>query len=234
MSSVELLDTAYALRGDLYRNIVSLRATQDLSDDLAGGEDVSALFAKSEMAAKPRKDNPTINRPFESGYGVAVQYPFSESNRAQTRFSDGRYGVWYGSLNLETTVHETVYWFRRKLIDAVEGFSDESVVGERRVYLVYCDALVFDLREKEASYPGLVDPANYRFCQSLGRTIHDGGHAGVLTPSARYSGVNAAIFSPRFLSNVRDFCFLTYTYDPASRGVDVSRQNGKIMLQVRD
>ena len=51
---------------------------------------------------------------------------------------------------------------------------------------------------------------SYAFTQQIGRYVHEQGLNGLLAPSARRDGVNAAIFKPERLSNVRDRTFLTY------------------------
>ncbi|MGH8431336.1 MAG: RES family NAD+ phosphorylase [Solimonas sp.] len=233
MIPAELLDTALHFRGDLYRNIVSLRETQDLSDDLSDRPGAAALFAKAEMATKPRLPLPGLHRPFEEGYGQAIQFPFVPKNWFESRFSAGSYGVWYGSPALETTVHETAFHFHRKLV-ADPGFADhpQSIIAERRVYRVAADALLVDLRPKSERFPGLRDPDSYAYCQEVGRSLHDAGHPGLITRSARCEGDNAALLEARYLSNVRDHCYLRYVCRPGSTQVSVERRPGRRWLGV--
>ena len=103
---------------------------------------------------------PLITRPFD--YGTVITYPFANFNGHATRFSDGlRYGVWYGSLDLETTVYETVYHRHRFLQDSFAG-EDRPVRSERRVFEVRCDAILLDLRGKERDEPRLLDRRELR------------------------------------------------------------------------
>jgi hypothetical protein len=228
-----LFDQAVLYEGDLYRNVVSLRVSQNLADDLSDNPDDGDLFARAEIATKPRLPVPAINRPFETGYGQAVLYPFVQAHWFATRFSDGSYAAWYGSLDLETTVHETAYHFRRRLIDEV-GLSQHTqpIIGERRVYRVAADALMIDLRGKLVEEPGLTDPQSYAVCQRIGRDLQQRRHPGVLTRSARCDGDNAVLFDQHYLSNVRDHCYLSYRYNPEDGAIDVERTPGQTWLRL--
>ncbi len=233
MIAPQLLDTALHFRDDLFRNIVSLRQAQALYDDLSDDPKAGEVFAKLEMDSKPRLPSPTLNRPFEPGYGVAIAFPFAPARWTATRFSDGTYGAWYGSLALETTVHETVFHARQQLL-VDPGFVDaeRTVTFERRVYLVACDALLFDLRGKTKQWPALVAPDSYAFTQEVGRAVAGAGHPGLLTRSARCKGDNAVVFDARYLSNARDYCYLRYRFEAGDAACRVEREVGVEWLRV--
>ena len=228
-----LYDGATHFAGDLHRNIASIRITQDLSDDLGDDAIDSGLFNRFEMDTKPRRPVPAVNRPFEAGYGQAILFPFVQKAWFQTRFSDGSYPAWYGSLDLEATIHETVYHFRRRHIEEA-GFElgRQPIIGERRVYLVACDALLIDLRRKLHEAPDLTHPDSYTFCHHVGREIQSRRHPGLLTRSARCQGDNAVLFDPVYLTNPRDSCFLTYRYLPGTGIVEVERTPGEVWLRL--
>jgi hypothetical protein len=228
-----LYDVATHFAGDLYRNIASIRVTQDLADDLADEPADAALFIRAELDTKPRRPLPSVNRPFEPGYGQAVLFPFVRKPWFEARFSDGSFPAWYGSLDLETTVHETVHHFRRRHVEEA-GFDQlrQPVIGERKVYLLACDALLIDLRGKLHEAPDLVNPESYAFCHQVGVAIQSRRHPGLLTRSARCGGDNAVLFDPVYLSNPRDFCFLTYRFLPGAGIVEVERAPGEIWLRI--
>ena len=231
---MSLFDRALHYEGDLFRNVVSLRVSQNLADDLSDDPDDADLFARAEIATKPRRPVPAINRPFETGYGQAVLYPFVRPHWFATRFSDGSHAAWYGSLELETTVYETAYHFRRRLIEEV-GLQqhDRPIIGERRVYCVAADALLIDLRGKLAEEPGLTDPQSYAVCQRIGRELQQRRHPGLLTRSARCDGDNAVLFDQHYLSNVRDHCYLSYRYEPRSGIIEVERTPGQVWMRLQ-
>ena len=121
---------------DLARNIVSLRQSQDLFDDLTDDPAEWLLAQKVEVDVKPplyRSRTPIIHRPFEDAeWFNAIAWPFKHWQAS--RFSDGTDGVWYGSDTVETTVYESAYhWYRGLLADA--GFDRETVVALSLIHI---------------------------------------------------------------------------------------------------
>ena len=211
---------------DVARNIVSLLQPQDLFDDLSDDPAEWLLAQKVEDEIQPppyRSHTPIIDRPFEDAeWFNAIIWPFSHWQAS--RFSDGTYGVWYGSESVETTVYESAYhWYRGLLSDA--GFERMTVIAERKVYSVACNAALLDLRNVVDKHPDLLHPSDYAFCQSVGSRIHREGHPGLLTPSVRRpGGENVAIFNPDVLSNPRDNCQMTYRLEDDQ--IVVEKQTG--------
>lgn len=217
--------------GDLVRNIQTIRVSQDLFDDLSAERADQEVAIAAESAGRIPSDAPLITRPFD--YGLVITFPFANFNGQGTRFSDGLgYGVWYGSLELETTVYETAYHRYRFLVDSFPSI-DREIRGERRVFEVRCDAILIDLRGKEASEPRLVERQSYAYTQALGAYLQAQGTNGVLVKSARCEGVNAAIFRPAVLSRVRDLCHLTYIMNPAQDTASVERTPGETWLRIK-
>ncbi len=215
---------------DVARNVVSLRQSHDLFDDLTDDPAEWLLAQKAEDDVKPplyRSRTPIIYRPFEdAGWFNAITWPFKHWQAS--RFSDGSYGVWYGSDTVETTVYESAYhWYRGLLSDA--GFERESVVAEREVYLVACDAALLDFRQTAADYQELLHPTDYAFPQMVGTRIHREGHPGLLIQSARRpEGENLAVFNPSVLSNPRLRCQLMYRLEDDR--ITVEKQLGKAWI----
>lgn len=178
----DLVDTNVAFAGDLARNIKTIRASQNLFDDLSGDPADWAAAISAEAEERIPTAASVITRPFD--YGTVISYSFVPAHWQATRFGDGsRYGVWYGSTDALTTVYETVHHWHRFLTDSFAG-EDREIVGERRVYDVRCEALLIDLRGKERRHPGLVDRASYAFTQRLGAFLHAQGSNGLLVRSA--------------------------------------------------
>lgn len=197
---------------DVARNIVSLSQAQDLFDDLTDDPAAWLLAHKVEDEVKPLlypSKMPIIDRPFEHAeWFNAIIWPFKYWH--SSRFTDGSYGVWYGSESVETTVYESAYhWFQGLLCDA--GFERMSVIAERKVYSVACDAALLDLRKAADDYPDLLNRSDYSFCHSVGARIHREGHPGLLTHSLRRAGgENLCVFNPAVLSHPRHNCQLIY------------------------
>ena len=216
---------------DLYRNIVSLRVTENLFDDLSEHHEDWQTAIDLELQTQPYSYNsstPIIDRPFEEAvWNEAIGFPFREWFRS--RYSDGSFGVWYGSDMLETTIYETVYHWRNSLL-ADAGFNEPGIKIERRVHLVRCDAALVDLRALVDQYPMLVDGLDYTLTQQIGGRLHREGHPGLVTVSARCTGNVYGILNPVVLSNPRPNCYLTYI--TTENGVDIERIPGKRLLSI--
>jgi hypothetical protein len=227
----ELITHAVDLHVDLVRNIKGIRVSQNLFDDLSGDPVDQAVALAAELASRLPSEAPLLTRPFD--YGTALTYPFVDFNGHATRFSDGLdYGVWYGSLELETTVYETVHHWREFITDSFPS-EDRDIVAERCVLHVRCDAILIDLRSKERRERRLVERRDYRFTQALGRYLKQQNQNGLMVRSARCDGVNAAAFTPRVLSRARDLCFLTYRTNPTRDLVRVERTPGRKWLEIK-
>lgn len=217
---------------NVIRNIVSIRASQDLFDDLTSSPQEWALAQHIEDEVKPppyQSRMPVIHRPFEDAQWFnAIGWPFKHWQ--ESRFSDGSFGVWYGCNSAETSVYETAYhWFSGFLTDA--GFEQESVIGERKLYEVACDAALVDLQPLTATHSGLMHTTDYHFAQSVGARLHREGHPGLVTTSVRHAaGQNYVILNPDVLSNPRDHCQLTYRLD--GRRIMIEKKPGVTWMEV--
>jgi hypothetical protein len=214
---------------DLVRNIPGIRESQHLFDDLSDDAADWDIAIAAEAAQRIPTASALITRPFD--YGSVISYTFDSAHWQETRFSDAtRYGVWYGSLDVATTVYETAWHWYRFVIDSFAG-EDREIVTDRRVFDVRCDALLLDMRGKEARYRGLTDRGSYTFTQQVGRYVHEQGMNGLLVRSARCAGSNAVVFNPERLSNARDRSFLTYRLNPLRDAFRAERTRGKTWLR---
>jgi hypothetical protein len=220
--------------GDMHRNIVSLRESQDLYDDLTPNPGGWKAATDLELSIKPHtyiSNQPIIDRPFEEAiFNEAIHYPFE--NWTNTRYSDGSYGVWYGADSLETSVHETVHHWLTGLLKDAYWDAIEGVAIERKVYLVRGDAGLLNFIPKLDTFPALIDPrpGGYHLSHQVGARIHHDGHPGLITRSARCMGAVYAIFNPKVLSNPRQICYLTYRIEDGF--VSVERQPGQELLRI--
>lgn len=214
---------------DLVRNIPGVRRAPNLFDDLTANPADWELARVAAGAQRTRMPD-VISEPFD--YGSVVSYTFESAHWHATRFSDGTlHGVWYGSLELETTVYETAWHWYRFVVDS---FPEENreIVTERRAFDVRCDALLIDLRGKAKRYPDLTNRSSYAFTQQVGRYVHEQNLNGLLVRSARCNGTNAAIFKPERLSNVRDRTVLTYRLNVVRDSFVAERTPGRAWLRL--
>jgi len=219
-----------AFDGDFVRNIASPRSARSVFDDLSDDPADWELAASAEAVSRSTAPDPVIVEPFD--FGSVVTYSFDPSNWQATRFSDARrYAAWYGSLDVATTVYETLFHWHRFLADSYAGV-DRVIIAERTVFDVRCHAVLVDLRGKEIDYPDLISRTSYAFTQALGAFVHDQGLNGVVVRSARCDGVNAAILQAARLSNVRERTQLRYRCNPAVDLCMVEQVDGAHWMQV--
>lgn len=217
---------------DVLRNIVSLRQSRDLLDDLTSDPSEWLMAQRVEDDVEPppyRSRIPVIDRPFEDArWFNAILWPFR--NWQASRFSDGSFGAWYGSDSVETTVYESAcHWYRWLLCDA--GFENERVIGERKVYSVSCDAALLDFRQAAKEHPELLHDTDYSHAQSVAARIHREGHPGLLVTSVRRRrGENYVVFNPAVLSNPRLNCELSYRID--GQRIVVEKEPGAAWLEI--
>lgn len=217
---------------EVARNIVSLRHSQDLFDDLSNQPADWQLAQQVEDEIKPppyASQTPILHRPFEDAQWFnAIAWPFKHWQAS--RFSAGSYGVWYGSESVETTVYESAYhWVCGLLSDA--GYQHESVIAERKVYFIHCQAVLLDFRAATREYSDLLHPSDYTFTHSVGARIHREGHPGLRIQSVRRpEGENVAIFNPAVLSKPRHHCHLTYRLEQGR--MTVEKHPGKRWLSL--
>ena len=225
----DLFDTLVEFDDDAYRNIKTIRPSQDVFDDLASSREDRAYAMAA--AAAPESDQPLITRPFD--YGTVITYPFAPHNWHATRYSDGTaYGVWYGSIDLATTVYETVHHWVRFVRDSFADY-DHEIRTDRRVFTARVNGLLVDLRRKHAKFPGLIDPHSYSFTHQVGRYLHEQRQNGLLVKSARCDGLNCDVFNQEALSSPRDVCYLTYRFTPTRPLLTVERTPGKTWMRLR-
>lgn len=209
---------------DVFRNIVSLRESVDLFDDLTDEAGQSQYATVAEARVKELIPIGLLDRGFH--YTTAIDYPFTKEPFLLSRYGNGTFGVWYGALQLETSIHETVFHMMREEAK-VEGLTGR-LVRERAVYLVRARAVLIDLVGKEKRYPDLVSD-DYSFTQQIAERLQKEGHPGLLAPSARCAGTNLVAFTPNILNDPRVNCYLTYTYDYHAKTVEVERQPGDVI-----
>lgn len=222
-----LFSISQDFRDEFYRNIVSLRESEDLFDDINGGDPaLSSLAQKMDMDIKANIPAGIIQRGFF--YSAPLQYPFTHITAS--RYSDGTFGVLYGSLDMETTVYETVHHMIRYTF-GIEGISGE-IIRERAVYLIHCNAILLDLTSKGIEYPELLSD-DYAYTQQIGKRVSSERHPGLLVPSARKpGGINAVVFNPDVLSNARINCYLIYRMNLKRRIVSIEREQGITWLEI--
>lgn len=213
-----LFDRIQEFDAPVFRNITSLRVSQDLFDDLVpdAGARGAALAADMRM------------RPYPCGviergliYSEAIGYPFTADTAVGSRYADGTIRAWYGALDEDTALAETC-WHQLHQLAGIEGAAG-VVVRQRAVYRVNARGLMLDLRGKELEHPEIVGD-DYVPTQAIGKRAEREGLPGILYPSARWpTGECLVAFRADPLSEPRLLYYLTYRIDVDARTVTVER-----------
>lgn len=147
-----------------------------------------------------------------SGPGSSlVMAAFTHLNPRGSRFSDGRYGVYYAAAELETAIAETVFHFEAFARDGHDPARTEDMrvlVGEADAELEDVDALAEPLRSQ------VLDPGSYAASQAYGASLRAAGAAGVVYPSVRRDGGHClGAFRPTAVGVPRQERHLAYHWD---------------------
>lgn len=190
-----------------------------LFDAVADPADLEAVFQIEAMTNDRLRDEvgdialvPPEDR--VSGPGTTpIMAAFTHLNVVGDRFTDGSYGVFYASKDLQTAVAETCY-HRIRFLRSTDEPAQEL---DMRVYAVDLDADLHDIRAMQSSHPAWYHPSSYAMPQEFARGLRDHGSNGIVYASVRLEGGECvAVFRPRFLSNCRQERHLCYVWDGQS------------------
>ena len=187
-----------------------------LYDRVADAADFEALYALEAMSNDRLRDEVGAlhlvadeDRVFGPGSGP-IMAAFTHLNPLGSRFSDGRYGVFYAARDRATAIAETAYHHARFLAATNEG----PMHLPMRLYHVAVDARLHDLRVAGAVPESVFDPERYAAAQALGAELHAAGSAGVVYRSVRRRGGHCVgLFKPRAASRCVHAAVLLYAWD---------------------
>lgn len=145
-----------------------------------------------------------------------------------TRYGDGTFGVWYGSLDVNTSIFETAYLMIKQ--ELAPEHEEMSIKRDRRVYKIFCDGVLVDLREKDNDFPSIISE-EYTFTQSVGQRLRY--MPGLIAPSARCRrthniqciAANAVIFNINILNDYAEHVDLIYEFDCNKKEVFIQDKN---------
>lgn len=207
----ELVERLQIYRDNAYRNVV--KVAEDFANIATNAAEQNAINIALRLIGKTETTNPDN----DFYYTTAIGFPFL--NYAASRFSDGSFPVWYGSVDADTTIYETAY---HMLLNErnVEHTSNEIIYRDRIIYTVICDAVLVDITSKLKKFPELTSD-HYQFTQTVGKFIQTRGMQGILSKSARHDGINLNIFKQSTLTSPKPITELTYALDLNSNQVTV-------------
>ncbi len=211
-----------------YRIVPSRFPPVGLFDAVADPDDLEAVFQIEAMTNDRLRDEvgeislvPTEDR--VSGPGTTpIMAAFTHLKPDGDRFTDGSYGVFYASQNLETAVAETKH-HRIRFLEATDEPAQEL---DMRVYAVDLRADLHDIRGMQASIPTWYHPTRYAMSQEMARGLRQSGSDGIVYDSVRHDGGEcAAVFRPRLLSNCRQERHLCYVWDGQTIAMIYEKKN---------
>ncbi|HWK45736.1 MAG TPA: RES family NAD+ phosphorylase [Stellaceae bacterium] len=147
-----------------------------------------------------------------SGPGATwVMASFTHLNPQGSRFSNGKWGVYYAAEDRATAIAETIHHFGRYASDAGDGPRYEDM----RVLVGRIDASLHDLAAVPTEAGAAVlDPEDYTAGQSLAARLKAADSNGVHYPSVRRPGGRCVgAFRPRVVGLPIQAGHLTYHWD---------------------
>ena len=127
-----------------------------------------------------------------------IMAAFTHLNLLGSRFSDGRWNVYYASESLDTAVAKVGHHRAALLARTAEPAID---IDLRWIQADVLDDL-HDLRSRRSDLPGVYDPTFYGASQALATMLREQGSAGIAYESVRRpSGQCVAVFRPKASSN---------------------------------
>lgn len=189
-----------------HRLIPSRFPTVGLYDRVADPADLDVVFA-IESLTNPRLRQeagqihlvPAGQRVTGAGASL-IMAAFTHLNPLGSRFSDGRWGVYYAADSLMTAVAEVSH--HRALF--MTRTQEPAIDLDMRWIKADLKGRLHDLRVRGEAPPAVLDPDDYTAGQALARRLRDDGSAGIVYPSVRRAeGQCAAVFRPTALSRAR-------------------------------
>lgn len=202
-----------------YRVIPTRFPAIGLFERVADPEDFEALYQLESLTNDRIREEvgdislvPEDERLFGEG-STPIMAAFTHPNPEGSRFSDGRYGVFYCAHERDTAIAETRY--HTSLFMAA---TDEPAMRlPMRLYTVKAEGSVVDLRLHAKSEPRLMDPDSYGYSQEIGRKLKAEGARGLLYPSARDPGGEClAAFCTALLRRCIHSAYLEYNWNGKS------------------
>ena len=148
-----------------------------------------------------------------SGPGTTpIMAAFTHLNPEGSRFTDGRYGVYYAAIDIETAIAETRF-HRTRFLAAT---NQPPIEIDMRSYASDLVAPLHDIRNRETDMPTIYtnEPMQYASAQILAKQLHDEGSNGIVYDSVRHTGGECvAVFCPRLLTPVKQGPHYCYVWD---------------------
>jgi hypothetical protein len=188
-----------------HRLIASRFPTVGVFDDLATDREELEIAFLLESVTNDRLSMLSRRLPLLPD-GEIVQGPgatlvmaaFLHADEAGGRFTDGRLGAWYASLDVDTAIAETVHHSTRRL-RLSDGAFPSSIQMRELIADIDCDLV--DIRGARTQRPELYDPDDYTQSRTFGiglRWPKTGapGNGIIFEAVRRDGGINVCVYRP--------------------------------------
>lgn len=193
------------VRAATHRLIASRFPPVGVFDDLTQDKDDLAIAFLLESATNDRlgliagRVNLLPPEEIVQGPGATlVMGAFLHADPGGGRFTDGRLGAWYASLDVDTAIAETLHHSTRRLKLSQGAFPSNI---QMRSLVARIDSALVELRGQRNKRPELYDPDDYAQAQAFGVSLRwpksgEGAH-GIVYDSVRHDeGVNVCVYMP--------------------------------------
>ncbi|SDZ78577.1 RES family NAD+ phosphorylase [Microbulbifer marinus] len=196
------------LLGRLYRIVESQEevATRSLVDSLQKQQVLEDLLEENKPARLPGSE--------QLHYLLATPFRYPPLPWGSRFGSTAESGIFYGSKTIPTVLAEAAY-YRLLFFHDMDPLPPKPVTSYHNIFSAkYCadPGIRLQAPSWEQEWPALTHPANYRYCQSLGRQLRELAIVGLEVPSSRAlqagktqlppgnsEGINVALFEPQAL-----------------------------------
>lgn len=201
-----------------WRLVASRFPPVGLFDRVAQAADLDTVYAVESLTnARLRQESGELALvPAEdriSGPGTTpIMAAFTHLNGQGSRFTDGRYGVYYAARGIDTAIVETAWHRARFLAATAEG----PMQFDMRSYAADIVAEFHDIRGAGAGRAALYDPDPdaYGPAQDFARRLRAQGSNGIAYDSVRDAGGECvAVFKPRVIAPARQGPHYCYVWD---------------------
>jgi hypothetical protein len=200
-----------------WRIIPSKYPPIQLFERIASPEDLDAIFELENLTNdRLRQEMGNINLvpkdQIVTGPGSSyIMAAFTHLNPLGSRFSDGKFGVFYTAKKIESAIAETKY-HKEKFLRYTNEAPGEC---DMRVLKVTLSANLHDIRHQQKKYQKIYSPDDYVASQQLGQQLIDSQSVGIVYNSVRCAerGECAAVFRPDVLSHCQQESHLCYKWD---------------------
>lgn len=196
-----------------YRIVPSRFPPVGVYERIANPADIDAVFAIEALTnPRLREEAGTLrlvpqDRRISGPGSTPVMAAFTHLNPQGSRFSDGRWGVFYAAHSVATAVEETIFHREQFLAATAEPACDI----EMRCYRTSIAGKLHDLR---GGWPEAQGPDSYVASQALAQQLRQHGSNGIIYDSARHTGGEcAAVFYPDLVAPCVQSEHLIYQWD---------------------